>query len=277
MMTNTQELPHWDVSNIFPGIESQEFEAAYQEAKLNLDSLEKFMQINQISRDNQHPAEDILAIGVKTSELIERLSEAFRLVHTLNNYVYCFITTDSFDVAAARQYSIVQAQLVRLLQAEKVVSGWLGSLGNMLDTVINQHPIAQAHAFYLRENARQSKYLMSDSEEKLANQLSLSGIRAWGKLQGTVNSQLSIDFSLDGKTQTYPLAALQNIRRYNPDPLIRQKAFQAEIQALSNVKEILAACLNGVAGYNIVVFRGQQREDALHHSLDTARIDRSTL
>lgn len=277
MTSKMQELPRWDVSNIFPGIESHEFEAAYQEAKLKLDTLEKFMQVNQISRDNQHPAEDYLEISAKISELIEQLSEAFRLVHTLNNYVYCFITTDSFDVIAARQYSKVQSQLVRLLQAEKVISGWLGSLESMLDTVINQLPKAQAHAFYLRENATQSKYLMSDPEELLANQLSLSGIRAWGKLQGTVTSQLSIDFALDGESKAYPLAALQNIRRYNADPLIRQKAFQAEIQALSNVKEPLAACLNGVAGYNIVVFRGQQREDALHHSLDTARIDRSTL
>ncbi|MGW8224395.1 MAG: M3 family oligoendopeptidase, partial [Anaerolineales bacterium] len=118
---------------------------------------------------------------------------------------------------------------------------------------------------------------MSDPEEELAIQLSLSGIRAWGKLQGTITSQLAIEFELDGERKPYPLPALQNIRRSDPDPGVRQRAFKAEIAGLEGVRESLAACLNGVTGFNIVVNERRHREDTLHHALDTARIDRETL
>jgi oligoendopeptidase F len=118
---------------------------------------------------------------------------------------------------------------------------------------------------------------MKSSEESLANELSLSGIRAWGKLQGTITSQLSIDFEHDDEVQSIPLPALQNIRRYNPDSKVRENAFRAEIEALESVRESLAACLNGVKGYDNAVNQRRNREDAIHPSLDQARIDRETL
>ena len=277
-MTNiTDVLPHWDLSNVYPGLDSPEFETSFQEAIGLIDALEEYLDRNQINRDSDLSSNDRSTLNRHLSALIEMLNNSFKLVHTLNNYVYCYITTDSYDTLAAQQYSKIQAQLVRLLQTEKVIAGWLGSLGSRLDEIISNDPEIEPYAFYLSENAQQSQYLMRDSEEQLANQLSLSSIRAWGKLQGTVTSQLSIEFELDGEVSNYPLPALQNIRRYSPDPEVRKRAFEAEIEALESAREPLAACMNGVAGFNIVLNRARKREDAIHHSLDTARIDREAL
>ena len=277
-MTNTTDvLPHWDLSNVYPGLDSPEFETSFQEAVGLIDALEAYLESHQINRDSDQTVKNLPALSSQTSALIGMLNSCFKLVHTLNNYVYCYITTDSYNSLAAQQYSRIQAQLVRLLQAEKVIAGWLGSLGARLDEIITNDPDVEANGFYLSESAQQAQYLMSDSEEQLANQLSLSSIRAWGKLQGTVTSQLSIEFELDGEVSDYPLPALQNIRRYNPNPEVRQRAFEAEIDALESVREPLAACMNGVAGFNNVLNRARNREDAIHHSLDTARIDREAL
>ncbi len=277
-MTNiTDVLPHWDLSNVYPGLDSPEFETSFQEAIGLIDALEEYLDRNQINRDSDLSSNDRSTLNRHLSALIEMLNNSFKLVHTLNNYVYCYITTDSYDTLAAQQYSKIQAQLVRLLQTEKVIAGWLGSLGSRLDEIISNDPEIEPYAFYLSENAQQSQYLMRDSEEQLANQLSLSSIRAWGKLQGTVTSQLSIEFELDGEVSNYPLPALQNIRRYSPDPDVRKRAFEVEIEALESAREPLAACMNGVAGFNIVLNRARKREDAIHHSLDTARIDRAAL
>ena len=277
-MTNTTDvLPHWDLSNVYPGLDSPEFETSFHEAVGLIDALEAYLDSHQINRDSDQTSKDLSTLSSQTSALIGMLNSCFKLVHTLNNYVYCYITTDSYNSLAAQQYSRIQAQLVRLLQAEKVIAGWLGSLGARLDEIITNDPDVEANGFYLSESAQQAQYLMSDSEEQLANQLSLSSIRAWGKLQGTVTSQLSIEFELDGEVSDYPLPALQNIRRYNPNPEVRQRAIEAEIDALESVREPLAACMNGVAGFNNVLNRARNREDAIHHSLDTARIDREAL
>ena len=241
-----------------------------------IDALEAYLYRNQINRDSDLPSNDRSTLNRRLSALIEMLNNLFKSVNTLNNYVYCYITTDSFNTLAAEQYSKIQAQLVRLLQTEKVVAGWLGSLGNRLDEIISNDPEIKPYAFYLTENAQQSQYLMRDSESSRQT-ISLSSIRAWGKLQGTITSQLSIEFELDGEVSDYPLPALQNIRRYSPDPGVRKRAFEAEIEALESAREPLAACMNGVAGFNIVLNRARKREDAIHHSLDTARIDREAL
>jgi pepF/M3 family oligoendopeptidase len=106
--------------------------------------------------------------------------------------------------------------------------------------------------------------------------LTLSGGNAFEKLQGTVTSQLSVDFELDGKTQKLPMPALINLRSH-PDESVRHRAYDAENQAWESVKETLAACLNGVKGEANTLNKRRGREDALHSALDAARIDRKTL
>ena len=83
--------------------------------------------------------------------------------------------------------------------------------------------------------------------EGLASELSLSGGNAFEKLQGTVTSQLTVDFELDGKTQKMPMPALINLRSH-PDEGTRHRAYDAENKAWESVKETLAACMNGVKG-----------------------------
>jgi pepF/M3 family oligoendopeptidase len=278
MKTDIDKLPHWDLTNVYPSLNSPEFEQAFDDAKLLVNDLERFIAENQITSTNvQTGAASHDLVGELAAEMINRLNSAYLLSYTLTNYISSFTTTDSYNTEAMRLYSQISALNVRIEQIEKLFGGWIGALGDNLTSVIEINPTNLAHEFYLVETSQQSQYLMSDAEESLASELSLSGLRAWYKLQGTVTSQLKIDFDHEGKTQSLPLAALQNIRRYNRDGSIRQRAFNAEIQALESVREPLTACMNGVKGFYNVLNQRRGRQDALHPSLDTARIDRDTL
>ena len=112
--------------------------------------------------------------------------------------------------------------------------------------------------------------------EGLAAELSLSGSSAWNKLQGTVTSQLTVDFELDGEVQKLPMPALINLHSH-PDGDVRKRAYDAEMKAWKTVEETLAACLNGVKGSVNTLNLRRGREDALHGPIDQARIDRPTL
>ena len=136
--------------------------------------------------------------------------------------------------------------------------------------------MTMSHAFYLKEAAEQSQYLMSPKEEALAAELSLSGANAWGKLQGTVTSQLSVEFELDGKVQKLPMPALINLRSH-PDEETRRRGYETENKTWPTVKEALAAAMNGVKGEINTLNRHRGRKDAVHSSLDASRIDRETL
>jgi pepF/M3 family oligoendopeptidase len=128
----------------------------------------------------------------------------------------------------------------------------------------------------LTEAAEQSRYQMENDLEALAAELSLSGGNAFEKLQGTVTSQMSVEFELDGKVQSLPMTALINLRTHR-DEATRRRAYEAETKAWESVKETLAACLNGVKGQANTLNKRRGRKDAVHSALDAGRIDRKTL
>jgi len=117
---------------------------------------------------------------------------------------------------------------------------------------------------------------MSEKEEILTSELSLAGSRAWSKLQGTVTSQKTVDFELNGETQTLPMPALINLQSH-PDESVRERAYHVEMSAWESVKEPLAASMNGIKGWVNTLNDHRGRKDALHQSIDDARIDRETL
>jgi oligoendopeptidase F len=278
MTNNEPSLPHWDLNNVYMGLDSPEFKAALEETQSMAADLDDFLQANNLSRSISLPADaDPIELGKLLEQVINRLNASFTLLYTVKNYVASFTTTDSYNTEAKRLMSQIDEIEVMFDQAEVTIKGWIGTLEARLTEIISSNSTAQEHAFYLQETAEQSRYLMSDPEESLAAELSLSGIRAWNKLHGTIASQLKADLELDGEVQSLPLPALQNVRRYNLDESVRRRAFDAEIKILASMREPLAACMNGVKGHVNVLNRRRGREDAVHPALDQSRIDRATL
>jgi oligoendopeptidase F len=170
------------------------------------------------------------------------------LTWTLRAYINAFISTDSYNAEAKKAFSNWEQIYVRLQRASTRVRGWIGTLGDLLPDALKFEGIAHDHAFPLNEMAEQSRYMMSQLEEELAAELGLSGAGAWSKLQGTVTSQLGVDFELDGTVKKLPMPALINLRNH-PDEATRKRAYEAEMNTWETVKEPIAAAMNGVKGY----------------------------
>ena len=49
------QLPHWDLSNVFPGLESESFVQAVAELKDKLDDLENYLTTRHIARTAEPP------------------------------------------------------------------------------------------------------------------------------------------------------------------------------------------------------------------------------
>lgn len=267
------KLPHWDLSNVYPSLESPEFQAARDELGTEIADLEDYLRKSGILESELAPAAQLKPV---LDGYLERANHLLRLYSTLRSYVWSFVSTDSFNTTARRILSEMEQHQVRLQKAAISFQAWLGRQQAYLPTVLAQPGPAQEHAFYLNELAEQSRYLMSRDEEELAAELATSGTNAWGRLQGTVCSQLSVDFERDGKVEKLPITTLQNLS-HDPDPDIRKRAYQVELAAWESVREPLAAALNGVKGAAITLHKRRGRRDALHASLDQARIDQATL
>ncbi len=267
------DIPRWDLSNVYPSLESAEFQAAVASVTRQIEELEQFFAENLKKADGAtSPAE----LGGLLGQSIDQFNALQELGYTIYSYIQSFVTTDSRDTLAMKKMSEFQRMMVRVQMLGTQFQAWVGKLPPALDSAIESNPTAQAHAFNLKEIAEQAKYLMSEAEEGLAAELSLSGSSAWSKLQGTVTSQLTVEFELDGKTQKLPMPALINLRSH-PDADARRRAYEAENKAWDSVRESLAACMNGVKGEVNTLNKRRGREDALHSAIDAARIDRPTL
>ena len=269
----TISAPRWDLSNVYPSLESDEFKAAVEDYKKQVATLEKFFK-NKVSKtDAKTKAKDLAPIVGKAIDQINRIQT---LSDTIVPFIYSYVTTDSRDKVAMKALSEFEQASLPMSQLTTQFTAWLGKIAPKLDKVVASNESAAAHAFMLQEAAQQSKYLMSDAEEALAAEMSLSGGNAFRKLQGIVTSQLSVDFELDGKTEKLPMPALINLRSH-PDEDTRRRAYEAENKAWEEVKETLATCLNGVKGEANTLNKKRGRRDAIHSSLDAARMDRKTL
>jgi pepF/M3 family oligoendopeptidase len=274
----SEPLPHWDLANVYPSLESDEFRRDMGRAGLQLDELDEYLAAHHIARDGALLA-DPPALAEIVAGYLDRMNAVLRLANTLRAYVHAFVTTDSYNTTARRLTSELEPLLVRTERQEVQFRGWLGTVaeqGELLHQALARPGAAQGHAFYLRETTEQSRYLMSEAEEALAAELSLSGTRAWQKLQGVVCSQLKVPFEREGHVEELPITVLQNLR-HDPDGEVRRRAYEAELAAWERVREPLAACLNGVKGAVATLNEKRCRVDALHQPLDQARIDRETL
>jgi len=277
-----EALPHWDLANVYASLEAEAFQRDVDELNRQLDELDAFLDAHAIARNAHALARGHTPLGAEALKAavagyLERTNAALSLSGTLGAYVRSFVTTDSYNALARRWLSRLEQSSVRLRQQGNRFDGWLGENAAGLPALLDTPGPAREHAFFLRETAEQSRYLMSEAEEALAADLSLSGPSAWSKLQGTVTSQLSVPFERGGRQEMLPITTLQNLAWHDPDAGVRQRAYEAEIAAWQSVREPLAACLNGVKGAAGTLNRRRGRVDALHTSLDQSRLDRATL
>ncbi len=269
----TLSAPRWDLTNVYPSLESKEFKAAVDDYKKQVASLEKFFK-NKLGKVG--PKSKAKEMAPLVGEAIDRINKTQTLSATIFPFIYSYVTTDSRDKVAMKTLSEMEQASLPMNQLMTQFTAWVGKNSQKLGDIIKLNPSAKAHAFMLKESAQQSKFLMSDIEEKLAAEMSLSGGNAFGKLQGNVVSQMTVEFELDGKMEKMPMPALINLRSH-PDEATRRRGYEAENKAWEGVKETLAACLNGVKGEAAVLNKHRGRKDALHSAIDAARMDRKTL
>jgi len=263
----------WDLTNVYPSLDSKPFKSAVKKYKSMLDEMEVFFKKASKADTKTDPKK----LGKLLGEAVDRLNAIFELSNTILPYIESFVTTDSRNKDAMRALSEFEQMSVQASILNTKFQAWVGKLGrSTVKKASRTNPSAKAHEFALNESVDQSKYMMSEAEEVLAAEMTLSGGNAFGKLQGTLTSQLSVDFELDGLLQKLPAPALINLRSH-PDESTRHRGYDAENILWAGVQETLAACMNGVKGEAITLNKKRGREDAIHESIDISRMDRATL
>jgi len=265
--------PRWDLANVYSGLDSPAMADDIQWVKDRTSALQA-LYADELAKVD--PSSSLEEINHAISAVVDQMNALMEKASTIRAYLHSFISTDSFNQQAMQMGSQFDKVMVGVQKVNVVLEAWVGQFKDQLPEVLALGNSAGDHAFAVMEIAEQSQYLMSEKEEILTSELSLAGSRAWSKLQGTVTSQKTVDFELNGETQTLPMPALINLQSH-PDESVRERAYHVEMNAWESVKEPLAASMNGIKGWVNTLNDHRGRKDALHQSIDDARIDRETL
>ncbi len=199
-----EKLPHWDLSNVYSGLEAEDYQRDFARLQQSLSDLERLFDAQNIRRLADSPP-PLRQPGAELSELLatvlEQVNQLSRLAETLSSYVYAFYSTDSYNAIAAREVSKLELLGVRRSQLAVRLQGWIGSLAPRLGDWIAGNRLLADHSFFLHDSARRSRYLMSEELEHLAAELCVDAGGAFGKLQGTVTSQLKVPLEREGRTE----------------------------------------------------------------------------
>ena len=81
------QLPHWDLSNVFPGLESEPFTQTVSELQVQLDDLDSYLASHHIGRTAEPPLQDSMSLNDIISGYLDRMNAALRLNRTLGAFV----------------------------------------------------------------------------------------------------------------------------------------------------------------------------------------------
>ncbi|MGH2410403.1 MAG: M3 family oligoendopeptidase, partial [Chloroflexota bacterium] len=181
-------LPRWDLTSVFPSLDSPRFDQAIRTLGSSLDLLAARLDTMPSGGHGQPEMNPETVAAFET--LIRQINTMGEQVRTLGAYVYGFVSTDSRDELAQASMSRFQNLLVRVRQVQTRFVAWGGSLE--VEQLIGASGLAAEHAYFLRQAVHQARHLMSPAEEDLAAALEPSSGSAWDNLHGNVTSQLLV-------------------------------------------------------------------------------------
>lgn len=267
-----EQLLHWDMTPVYPNLESQEFEAGFEATIQDIEGMVELFDKYGIEKKDEVPLDEATLEAFEA--VVNKYNEVLEGVQTTNAYIMSFITTDSFNTLAQAKWSTLQTKQVQLSLLSTRFSAWVGSLD--VEGLIVRSQLANEHAHMLRKAKVQSEHLMSPAEEELAAELGLTGGNAWEKLYGTYSSQIMVPVVLEGEKKDLPMSAVRNLAM-DPNRQVRKMGFEAEIAAWERAAVPISAAINSIKGVVNSLGRRRNWGSPLDIALFQSNIDKQTL
>ena len=266
----TQQLPHWDVTDVFPSIGSREYAAAKEELGADLTRLTALYDEHDVRAGDDKKADD--ATVVAFDRVLDETNAVMERVRVLSGYLSSHTSTDARDDLAQGELSQLQAELSQLARLRSRFDAWVASVG--ADELVARSTSAADHAYPLERSTQRASHQMSEAEEGLLADLSLTGSTAWTRLYGTFTSQLQV--RVDGFDDAMPMSRCRGLA-YDADPTVRRAAFEAELATWKANEVPIIAALNAIKGEAATVNRRRGWADDLEPALVANGVDRPTL
>lgn len=265
------DLPRWSVADVHESLDARSFTDAMERTASDAHRLVAlFDECGIRAVDARQPTADDATAADRVLQELNRVTDDANL---LSVYVYSTVATDSRDQQAQSLFSEVRQLDATLRPLTARLADWVASLG--VDALADLSTEVHDHLGPLQRLAVRSEHQMSEPEEHLAAELSLTGSSAWGRLQADVTSQLSADVALPGGPTSLPMPAVRGLAT-DADPEVRRAAYDAEQVAWPTIEVPVAAAMNAIKGEAHVLNRRRHWDSPLDASLFANSVSRPT-
>ncbi len=269
--SDTPTLPRWSVADVHESLDSRSFADALEQVGADADRL--VAMFDELGIRAAAPRDVIDDDGGVADRVLVELNRVTEHANHLRVYVYATVSTDSRDERAQALFSEVRQLDATLRPLSSRLAEWVASLGvDELASVSNE---VVDHLGPLRRLASRVEHQMSEPEEHLAAELSLTGSSAWGRLHADVTSQLTTTVDLPDGPRTLPMPAVRGLAT-DPDPRVRRAAYEAELDAWPTVEVPVASAMNAIKGEAIALNRRRHWSSPVDASLFANSVSRPT-
>ncbi len=277
---DTDALPRWDLTPLFPAVDGPEVAAAEAALADDIAALAALYDRHGVRGDDGRATDEddrgAAGDGPQAAAFEEVLAstntvrERFSRIET---FAYGHVSTDSGDEAAQALLSRLTSLEARLATLRSRFDAWVGTLD--VDTLVGASPAAAEHAWPLRKAALRAAHQMTEPEESLAAELGVTGSTAWGRLYQDVSAGVTGTVEHpDGSRETLPIFAVRGLATH-PDAATREAAFRAELEAWQSHATPIAAALNAIKGETLALGARRGWDDPLDPVLEASAVERA--
>ena len=262
IMTNTNNIPRWNLDSIFPGLDSAEYKKALDDYRA---VIAKMNSILNEAPDFSSDADFLPWLA----NYLENQNELLTLSRTINAFAYIVYSTDTTNTQSLNNISTVDKISLDVEQLHLKFSAVLRKNQGQLESFFTRYPNYADYRYLLNECIEDTKHQMSAAEENLASDLNRTGGNAWSMLHEQIISNLK---DSNGKT----FNELRN-DAFSADPKIRRESWEKEKNLLEQNEIALGASLNNLKGQTVNLNRRRNYGSALERALAYSRLSQKSL
>jgi oligoendopeptidase F len=219
------KLSRWSLDDLFPGVNSPELEAAFEQVEEQVTTFEGVR--GKLRADI--PAEEFLHI-VRASE------EMTRIVQKLDAFAGLSFAANTQDQAALTLQSRVQQFIADMGNRTLFFSLWWKDLDD--ENAKRLMDASGDYRYYLEEMRHFKPHTLTEPEEKIINIKDVTGGNALITLYDAITNRYVFKLKVDGKVKELTRAELLNFV-YSTDPKMRAKAYREQFRVFGNDGPIL--------------------------------------
>lgn len=251
----------WSLEELYKSFDSAEYKADYEKLEQLIDSLDS------ISKTIQS--------GNSLEEYFKTLEKVQQTGIKLISYSSLMFSVDTSHEKALQSRSKLQQLLSKTTSAETRLTKYLNSSQN-IDSLISGSDYLKPLTYIISEQKNRSRFMLSEPEELLLSEMSITGSKSWNTLQSKLVSKLTAPFTIDGEVKDLPITTIRNYA-YDASPEVRKMAFETELSAYNNISEAVAMALNSIKGEVLTTSKMRGYDSPLHMTLTESRMTKGTL